>query len=63
MILHRGLRDKLAPAPGQDRLFRRFAGVCRFAYNLARELCSIWWRWLDYRAPCRELTVLWAAFD
>lgn len=39
MIL-RGFRYKLDPAPGQERLFRQFAGVCRLVYNLAHAAAS-----------------------
>ncbi len=70
-MLHRAYRYKLAPDPGQEALFRQFAGVVRLVYNLALEQRRDWWRHyqrqtggrLNYVAQARELTALRAAFD
>jgi putative transposase len=70
MIVHRGFRFKLKPTPEQESLFRQFAGVCRFVYNLAleqREKYRDTYEYIGQRVclaqQCRELTLLRAEVD
>lgn len=70
MIVHRGYQFRLYPTPEQDGLFRQFAGVCRFIYNLAleqREKYRDTYEYsgvrLGYVQQARELTMLRAEVD
>jgi putative transposase len=44
MIVHRGFKYRLYPTLEQEGLFRSFAGVGRFVYNLALEQRRDHWR-------------------
>lgn len=46
-MIHRGFRYKIDPTTEQEAMFRQFAGVCRFVYNLALEQRRDWWRLVD----------------
>lgn len=70
LIVHRGIKFKLKPTGAQENLFRQFAGVCRFVYNLALEQRDREWTYyrdngvtLNYVQHCRELTDLRAEVD
>lgn len=70
LIVHRGFKFKLNPTDAQEALFRQFAGVCRFVYNLALEQREREWTYfrdngvtLNYVRQARELTALRAEVD
>jgi len=63
--IYRSYRYKLSPTAEQEATFRRFAGVCRFVYNLALEQREKMWTYyrdngtpLNFAQQNRELTQL-----
>jgi putative transposase len=71
MIVHRGFKYRVYPTLEQEGLFRSFAGVCRFVYNLALEQRRDHWRNYErttgkkfsFASQCKELTELRATDD
>lgn len=70
MIVHRGFRFKMKPTEEQENLFRQYAGVCRFVYNLALEQREREWTHyrdnglrLNFIQQSKELTTLRAEVD
>jgi putative transposase len=68
--MHRGYRYRLYPTPDQEKQLLRFAGVCRFVYNLALEHRDKMWTYyrdngvsLNFFQQSRELTQLRTEVD
>jgi putative transposase len=71
MFIFRGLRYRLMPTSGQEKLLRQFAGVCRLVYNVGLEQRRDHWRAyrrlccsnISFTSQCRELTQLRAEYE
>ncbi|HEY5306622.1 MAG TPA: transposase [Pseudolabrys sp.] len=64
--LRRANSYRLYPTPEQGRQMARFAGACRFIYNLALEQRRDWYRpgrRFTFASQCREVTTLRAEVD
>ncbi|MFG1270531.1 transposase [Xanthobacter sp. DSM 14520] len=71
VVERRATRFRLYPSSSQAAQMARFAGACRFVYNLALEQRRDWWRQhravtgrrISYFGQARELTALRADID
>ncbi|MHB8284372.1 MAG: RNA-guided endonuclease InsQ/TnpB family protein [Caulobacteraceae bacterium] len=66
MRIHRSSVFRLYPTAFQAEQMTRFAGACRFIYNLCLEQRRDWWRpgrSINFASQCREVTQLRAEVD